>query len=244
MSDAETKALARAAALLLAVSLARWGWARAARGPVVEAPDALAELIEESRAEEEEAAARARPLGEGERLDPNRATARELDRLPGVGPKAAAAIVEARLRDGAFRRPEDLARVRGIGPATVEKLREHLDLSAPPPAVLGRAGDQGRRRARDRARRRDSNPVPSGARDPPARSSPETGPIDVNRADIPTLQRLPGVGPALAARIIEARKAAPFNSVDELTRVRGIGPATVSRLRDRVTVGGRRRQVP
>lgn len=53
------------------------------------------------------------------------------------------------------------------------------------------------------------------------------GRVSLNSADSWGLQRLPGVGPALAERIIAAR---PFNSVEELLDVSGIGPATFARL--------------
>jgi competence protein ComEA len=56
----------------------------------------------------------------------NRATAAELETLPGIGPAKARAIVEDRARNGPFIRVEDLARVPGIGPATVRRLRERV----------------------------------------------------------------------------------------------------------------------
>jgi len=63
------------------------------------------------------------------------------------------------------------------------------------------------------------------------------GPIDVNRADEAELQRLPGIGPALAARILAWRADnGGFTSVDELEAVPGIGPAKLAGLRDLVTV--------
>ncbi|MFO0962859.1 MAG: helix-hairpin-helix domain-containing protein [Phycisphaerales bacterium] len=61
-----------------------------------------------------------------ERFDPvdiNHATADEIELLPGVGPSVAARIVADRTERGPFARPEELDRVRGIGAATVAKLR-------------------------------------------------------------------------------------------------------------------------
>ena len=56
--------------------------------------------------------------------------------------------------------------------------------------------------------------------------------IDPNRADLESLQRLPGVGAATAAAILAMRDSAgPFRSADDLLRVRGIGPAKLARIR-------------
>jgi DNA uptake protein ComE-like DNA-binding protein len=67
------------------------------------------------------------------RLDPNKATAAELDLLPRVGEKIAANIVAYResVSDApAFGAAEDLAHVPRIGPVTVELLRPHLRFSS------------------------------------------------------------------------------------------------------------------
>lgn len=56
-------------------------------------------------------------------IDINRANADELDRLPGIGPKTAKAIVEHRTRNGPFASVDDLLAVRGIGPATLAEIR-------------------------------------------------------------------------------------------------------------------------
>lgn len=52
----------------------------------------------------------------------NRATASELEALPGVGPSLASRIVEHRARYGEIRSPSDLDRVRGVGPALLRRL--------------------------------------------------------------------------------------------------------------------------
>ncbi len=59
--------------------------------------------------------------------------------------------------------------------------------------------------------------------------------VDVNTADEATLQSLPGVGPALSKQIVAGR---PFASVEDLAKVKGIGPAKLAALRNLVTVGG------
>ncbi len=216
MSDVETRALGRVAAFLLASSLLRL--AVAARGPAdtPSGPDALQGLLSESKELAAEEALRSTPLAPGELLDPNRVTAAELDRLPGVGPAIAEAVVRSRESDGPFRGREDLLRVRGIGPALLERMAPHLAFPAVPP----------------RAAERSTPPRPAA---PSAPVRPRA-PLDLNRADTLALQSLPGVGPARARRIVEARAGEPFRSVEDLLRVRGIGPATLARLKPLVAV--------
>jgi competence protein ComEA len=64
------------------------------------------------------------------RINPNTAPAASLMRLPNIGPKRARAIVEYRRAVGgpkpAFEKADDLARIKGIGPATVEGVRRWL----------------------------------------------------------------------------------------------------------------------
>lgn len=70
-----------------------------------------------------------------------------------------------------------------------------------------------------------------------AADAPDGAPIDLNTADATALEELPGVGPAIARRILEHReKNGPFASVDALLEVSGIGPATLEEIRGRVTV--------
>lgn len=63
-------------------------------------------------------------------IDINKAGAAELDRLPGIGPAKAQAILDARERLGGFKTIEQLDEAKGIGPATVEKLRPYIKLEA------------------------------------------------------------------------------------------------------------------
>ncbi len=67
----------------------------------------------------------------------------------------------------------------------------------------------------------------------------ETAPkINVNRASEGDLQSIPGVGPSLAAKIIKDRESnGPFASVDDLTRVSGIGEKKLESMREFITIG-------
>lgn len=59
--------------------------------------------------------------------------------------------------------------------------------------------------------------------------------IDLNTAGVAELDRLPGIGPVLAARIVAHRDAhGPFRGPEELLAVQGIGPRLLERLGSRV----------
>ena len=60
--------------------------------------------------------------------------------------------------------------------------------------------------------------------------------VDVNSASAAELEALPGIGAAKAAAIVEERQVRPFASIEDLERVRGIGPALVAELRPHITV--------
>ena len=59
----------------------------------------------------------------------NSATSAQLQTLPSIGPKTAARIIGFRERNGPFSRLEDLLEVKGIGPATLEKIRPAVTLN-------------------------------------------------------------------------------------------------------------------
>jgi competence protein ComEA len=98
----------------------------------------------------------------------------------------------------------------------------------------------------DRLEALDRAPVASPAT-PPARPARPTAPpppvpvgtrLDLNRASQQDLERLPGIGPGLATRILDSRaQRGIFGSVDDLRRVRGVGDLTLARLRPLVSIG-------
>lgn len=62
--------------------------------------------------------------------------------------------------------------------------------------------------------------------------------VNINTANQELLQGLTGIGPAKAAAIIEYREAnGPFKSVEDLSKVQGIGARTVESLKESITVG-------
>jgi competence protein ComEA len=78
--------------------------------------------------------------------------------------------------------------------------------------------------------------APVAAKSPRARLAPEPvlrpGGIEMDRATASDWERLPGIGPSLAARIVADRaERGPFQTPEGLLRVRGIGPRTLERIR-------------
>ncbi len=68
-------------------------------------------------------AAKAAPSG---KVNINTASAEQLATLPGVGPKLAARILEYRQKSGAFKSPQELMNVQGIGEKNFQKIQPHL----------------------------------------------------------------------------------------------------------------------
>ena len=218
MTSAESRALFRAALLVLTLSFVRA--VSAHRDPAQSAPYGARKaseadsILAESHRRSSEEARRSRPLSTGETLDPNTATEEQLDRLPGVGPATARGIIRHRDEVGGLRGADDLLAVPGIGPSTLARMAPFIEWSVRPGG--------GARHAASR----------------PDRPSPAPVVIDLNRASRRQLEALPGVGSTLASRILALRDTlGGFRTTDDLERVRGLGPTTVARLKPLVTVG-------
>lgn len=69
-------------------------------------------------------------------VDLNSATRAELEAIKGIGPAKAQAIMTYREKNGAFKHVEDLARVKGFGTATVNKLKRQFTIAG------AKAGDR------------------------------------------------------------------------------------------------------
>ena len=139
-----------------------------------------------------------RELRRGETLDPDRASARDLDRLPGVGMRLAKEIVSDRELRGPFGSVQGLLRVDGIGPAAVRRLEPFLRFHAPEPPGprRGETPNLNAMTLTDLERLPGVGPTLARAilayRD-------KYGPF----ADLQGLERVPGIGPKLAARLSE-----------------------------------------
>jgi competence protein ComEA len=152
----------------------------------------------------------------GPPIDLNRADRGELLQLPGIGPKLAGRIVDVRDSRGGFENADELRSVSGIGPSRIERIR---------PWVQGNG------------EARPTEPKPGGTTTTSKKVDTLAEPIDVNAAPPAELQKLPGVGPKMAQRIVDERSKRPFTSVADLRRVSGIGPKTLEKLRPFVKAG-------
>ena len=150
-------------------------------------------------------------------VDLNRADRTELMQVPGVGPERADAILAHRAASGPFSKVDDLDAVYGIGVKTLEKVRPFVT-----------AGDM----LVDKLERKPPPAASTGG----SKIKPGEPPIDVNAASLAELQRLPGVGPVMAQKIIDYREAKRFATVDELRKVPRLGVKTLDGLRKYVVV--------
>jgi competence ComEA-like helix-hairpin-helix protein len=169
------------------------------------------------------------------RLDLNQASHGELMQLPGIGPKLAQRILEYRQRHGKFHTVTDLKEVPGIGPTVFKRIEGWVCINGSEEGA--KAADSARHQAAKEPKSQEP-PFKPATVTRKAGKEEGTGPtLDVNTATREQLQKLPRIGPVLSQRIIEERNLRPFTSVDDLKRVKGIGPKTLAGIRPYVTVG-------
>jgi comEA protein len=139
--------------------------------------------------------------GNMQAVDIRVASQAELETLPRVGPKLAERIIAYR-SEQVFLSSEELILVKGIGPATMNKLRPYL-------VEFGKIAEE---------TVKDSSAIADSL-------------ININQANAEELMRLPGIGAVKAQRIIDRRsQIGKFNNARELIEVKGIGEKTLAKL--------------
>jgi competence protein ComEA len=181
-----------------------------------------------------------------DRLDPNVATAEELNALPGLGPAKAKAIVADREANGPFGSVDDLDRVKGVGPTLLAKLKEHLEVRAQAPARGGaepqrlpatRKGDSKGEAKAPREEKKAAAPREPLKLPATLEREPPDGKVNLNFAGADELQALDGVSSANALLILAYRQQhGPFRTVADLGRVPGLTPKLLQTLPYFVTV--------
>lgn len=161
----------------------------------------------------------------------NTADRAELMQVPGVGPNLADAILSHRHEHGRFSTVEELSSVKGVGRVTLETVRPWVRVLEPESGSLEPVPELVKLE-----RRAQSIPAPYVEMKPLKIRTGEP-PIDIATADATEFQRLPGIGPVLAQRIVETRGRERFQSIGDLRRVKGIGVKTMNNLRPYVVCG-------
>ncbi len=159
-------------------------------------------------------------------VDLNSADQKALESLPGVGPATAREIIKAR----PFKDVDDLGRVKGMSKGKIEKLRGMVTVgqakaekpSAPPAPAAQKPPKAGAAAPK----------APSGAEKKSTALAPGER-VNINTASKEKLEALTGIGPAKAQAIIDGR---PYNSPEDIMKVKGIKQGTYNKIKDQITV--------
>jgi competence protein ComEA len=165
-------------------------------------------------------------------VDINTASQAELEAIKGLGPATAKKIIANR----PYNSLEELSKA-GLSAKKIDSFKSALTVGGAPAPATPAATKAEEKRAKQAGKKGEGAPAPKGNAPKAAAGTP----VDLNSADIKSLEALPGVGPATAKKIIAAR---PFKSVDDLSRVKGLSPAKVEALKDKVTVGPEKAAAP
>ena len=146
------------------------------------------------------------------KIDLNTADLKTLEAVPVIGPDGARAIVAAR----PFATLDELDRIKGISAERLEQIRGVVTVATSHvPAKLGEPTSDSEARASSR-----------GAES----AKPK---VNLNTADLGTLESIPSIGPETARAIVAAR---PFATLDDLARIKGISAERLEQIRADVTV--------
>ncbi|MBQ9242217.1 MAG: helix-hairpin-helix domain-containing protein [Proteobacteria bacterium] len=149
-------------------------------------------------------------------IDINNGSIQELTLLSGIGDKRAQDIVAGR----PYRSIDELDKVKGIGPATINKFRGQVcPIGDGPARVMAQTAPAGA-------------PAPVAAPAPALAAVPgNSNCIDINNASQKDLVKLKGVGDKKAQDIIAGR---PYHSIDDLAKIKGISAGVIAKMRDQV----------
>ncbi|CAE1236836.1 Endonuclease/exonuclease/phosphatase family domain-containing protein 1 [Acanthosepion pharaonis] len=146
--------------------------------------------------------------------------------LPGINRNTAQNIIEYRCRIGGFKKVEDLALVSGVGAAKLGVMR--------PEICVSQKRSSSSRGSSPGSSRQDVNLNERSMRRSNSNAQLR---INVNSANVFQLMKVKGVGQLIAENIVAHRdKKGPFKSLDELSKVKGIGAGLLGAIRHHLTL--------
>ncbi len=175
-------------------------------------------------------------------IDIRTASKEELMLLPGIGEKRAQEIIDHRNRQP-FSSTDDLLEIKGIGPKTLAKMLPSLLQFGTPKFTPETAADPGAMttigliQADSESSKSPDKSSHGSPKDKPIPKTQLTNIVNLNSAGLEELCTLPGIGEVKAQAIIDYRKEnGPFQSLEEITKVKGIGVKTLEKIRHRLSV--------
>lgn len=147
------------------------------------------------------------------RVNINTASKAELCKLKGIGDVKANAIIAYREANSGFKNIDEIKNVSGIGDATFANISAFIYVENPQPSV-------------------QTTSTSSSQQNTPLQNK-----ININSASSTELQKINGVGPAIAQRIIDYREEnGYFKNVEDIINVKGIGDKIFEKMKDQITV--------
>jgi competence protein ComEA len=162
------------------------------------------------------------PKAKSEKVNLNTADAAMLEDLPNVGPAHAKAIIAAR----PFKSVDDLERVKGLGKARIDALRDLVTTAEPAAAKTTTARSAAKTASKSTAKTADATTKDMPKLKPGAK-------VNLNTASKEELDALPGIGQVYAQAIIDAR---PFKTIEDVMKIKGIKEVEFSKIKDMITV--------
>lgn len=170
-----------------------------------------------------------------DKVNINTAPLEELMTLPKIGTVTSKRITEYRKIYGGFKSIKEITKVKGIGPKIFEEIKEMITVGNIPSGSIKVKGKS--------VRVQEWNPKPILKEDigsitvKGSANLQQKLKIDLNTASAEEIDTLPGIGPIIANRIIEYRKThGIFQTIEEITNVKGIGVKTFEKIKEMITV--------
>ena len=165
-------------------------------------------------------------------VDINTATQQELEAVKGVGAATAKKIIAGR----PYKSLDELTKA-GLSAKKIAPLKPYLTVAGAPAAPALTPAAEKKPKAAPAAAKSQATPAVGKEVAPskpvPAAAPAAAVPVDLNMADQKALESLPGIGPALAKKIMEGR---PYQNVADLSRIKGLNKAKIDAIKDKVTV--------